>query len=75
MPLPRPRLGADVGAESLEALEWLGAVHWQVQMDTVHSNAVQALTGGTLSALNLNLTYPKQAPSGENVKRNSCKIV
>ena len=32
MPLPRPRLGADVGAESLEALEWLGAVvttQWQ----------------------------------------------
>ena len=26
MPLPRPRLGADVGAESLEALEWLGAM-------------------------------------------------
>ena len=26
MPLARPRLGADVGAESLEALEWLGAV-------------------------------------------------
>ena len=32
MPLPRPRLGADVGTESLEALEWLGAVvttQWQ----------------------------------------------
>ena len=26
MPLPRPRLGADMGAKSLEVLEWLGAV-------------------------------------------------
>ena len=26
MPLPRPRLGADVGAERLKVLEWLGAV-------------------------------------------------
>ena len=26
MALPRPRLGADVGAESLKVLEWLGAV-------------------------------------------------
>ena len=29
--------------------------HWQVQMDPVHSNAVQALAGGTLSALKTNI--------------------